>query len=78
MADFGTTLTYVPHVWETILKTLTPVFVLLEGVSTLLVIQALGQVSKYLIEERDESYQFVFLLSSAACVIRSMHAFDVS
>jgi hypothetical protein len=58
----------IPNVWEAILKALTPLFTLLEGVSTLLVIQALGQVSKYLIEERNESFQFVFLISSAAYV----------
>ena len=65
-AQYGRLLVQIPSVWEGLLKALTPLFTLLEGVSTLLVIQALGQVSKYLIEERSESYQFVFLISSAA------------
>lgn len=68
---YGYLLTSVPGAWETILKALTPLFTLLEGVSTLLVIQALGQVSKYLIEERSESYQFIFLISSAATYVAS-------
>lgn len=68
---YGYILTSVPGAWEAILKALTPLFTLLEGVSTLLVIQALGQVSKYLIEERSESYQFIFLISSAATYVAS-------
>lgn len=67
-AQYGRLLVQIPCAWETILKALTPVFTLLEGVSTLLVIQALGQISRYLIEERNESFQFVFLISSAARV----------
>jgi hypothetical protein len=65
-AQVGTFLAHVPGIWETILKGLTPVFELLEGLSTLLVVQALGQVSRYLIEERNESFQFVFLVAAAA------------
>lgn len=65
-AQFGSILNYVPGLWETILQALTPVFEVLEGLSTLLVVQALGQVSRYLIEERNESFQFVFLVGAAA------------
>lgn len=64
-AQLGSVLTYVPSAWEAILKTLTPLFELLEGISTLLVVQALGQVSRYLIEERNEGFQFLFLITSA-------------
>ena len=63
---YGTLLNYVPGVWETILQALTTVFEGLEGLSTLLVVQALGQVSRFLIEERNESFQFVFLVGAAA------------
>lgn len=77
ISTYSHLLTSVPAVWETILKTLTPLFVLLEGVSTLLVIQALGQVSRFLIEERNESFQFVFLISSAAVyVVSSFFLYD--
>lgn len=66
--QLGKLLAHVPSAWETVLKGLTPLFVLAEGISTLLVIQALGQISRFYIEERNESFQFVFLISSAAYV----------
>ncbi|KNZ58259.1 uncharacterized protein VP01_1965g3 [Puccinia sorghi] len=59
--------------WEVILTWSTPVFVLLEGVSTLLCIQSVGQISRYLVEAKNESYSFVFLVLSAAVYVCSAY-----
>ncbi|KAA1081084.1 hypothetical protein PGT21_029019 [Puccinia graminis f. sp. tritici] len=59
--------------WEVVLTWSTPVFVLLEGISTLLCIQSVGQISRYLVEAKNESYSFVFLVLSAAVYVGSAY-----
>ena len=56
--------------WGTILNWSSPFFIFLEGISTLLVAQRFGQTGRSLIEA-DESYQFVFLFTSAATYVVS-------
>lgn len=59
--------------WESILNWSTPVFVLLEGISTLLCIQSVGQISRYIVEAKNESYSFVFLVLSAVIYVGSTY-----
>ncbi|KNE93533.1 hypothetical protein PSTG_13066 [Puccinia striiformis f. sp. tritici PST-78] len=59
--------------WEVFLTWSTPVFVLLEGISTLLCIQSVGQISRYIVEAKNESYSFVFLVLSAAVYVGSAY-----
>ncbi|KAK7468847.1 hypothetical protein VKT23_003348 [Stygiomarasmius scandens] len=54
--------------WETALKFSGPIFIMLEGMSSLLVAQKIGQEGKRLVEE-GESYQFGFLISSAIAYV---------
>jgi hypothetical protein len=64
-------LQYVPHLWHRFLRICSPLFALLEAISTVVVIQAAGQISTFLVEERSESYQFMFLLTSATVYVVS-------
>ncbi|KAG7099097.1 hypothetical protein E1B28_000971 [Marasmius oreades] len=54
--------------WGQLLKFSGPFFIVLEGLSSLLVAQKLGQEGKRLVE-RGEVYQFGFLISSAATYV---------
>ncbi|KAF5374847.1 hypothetical protein D9758_000326 [Tetrapyrgos nigripes] len=54
--------------WETGLKLSGPLFIFLEGLSSLLVAQKVGQEGKKLVEE-GEIYQFGFLISSAVAYV---------
>jgi len=62
-----------PGWWEAILRWTSPVFVLCEGIATLLVIQTCGQFSRFFIEERSESWQMVFLFTSATTYVLSAY-----
>ncbi|KAH9809704.1 ICE2-domain-containing protein [Melampsora americana] len=63
----------VPGWWQLILTWSTPIFVLLEGISTLLCIQSVGQISRFIVESRNESYSFLFLILSAAIYVGSAY-----
>ncbi|VDB84951.1 unnamed protein product [Peniophora sp. CBMAI 1063] len=56
--------------WGAILNWSSPFFIFLEGISTLLVAQRMGQAGRSLIEA-DDSYQFIFLFTSAATYVVS-------
>ena len=56
--------------WGTVLTYLSPFFIILESVSSLLVAQKLGQVGRELVAE-GEAYQFVFLIASAVAYVVS-------
>lgn len=47
-----------------------PLFIVMEGLSSLLVVQKLGQEGKKLVY-RGESYQFVFLVAAAVAYVAS-------
>ncbi|KAL0576359.1 hypothetical protein V5O48_005618 [Marasmius crinis-equi] len=55
--------------WGRLLKLSGPFFIVLEGLSSLLVAQKLGQEGKKLVEYGGEGYQFGFLISSAATYV---------
>ncbi|CAH7667106.1 ICE2-domain-containing protein [Phakopsora pachyrhizi] len=61
------------QLWQYILNCSTPTFVVLEGISTLLCIQSVGQISRYLSEVRSESYSFLFLVLSAVIYVVSSY-----
>lgn len=48
---------YVPFIWEKFLRLCSPLFVLFEGIATLLIIQSLGQVTRWFVDYKNESYQ---------------------
>jgi len=56
--------------WGTILTLSSPLFIILEGVSSLLVAQKLGQVGRELVG-KGEAYQFVLLIVSAVAYVVS-------
>jgi hypothetical protein len=56
--------------WGTILTLSSPLFIILESVSSLLVAQKLGQVGRELVGE-GEAYQFVLLIASAVAYVVS-------
>jgi hypothetical protein len=56
--------------WGTILTLSSPLFIILEGLSSLLVAQKLGQVGRELVGE-GEAYQFVLLIASAVAYVVS-------
>ena len=56
--------------WGTVLTLSSPLFIILESVSSLLVVQKLGQVGRDLVGER-EVYQFVLLIVSAVAYVAS-------
>lgn len=56
--------------WGTALTGLGPLFIVMEGLSSLLVVQKLGQEGKKLVY-RGESYQFVFLIAAAVAYVAS-------
>jgi len=56
--------------WGRILQWSSPGFVVMEGLSSLLIVQKLGQVSKELVGEGD-SYQFGLLVAAAAAYVGS-------
>lgn len=58
-----------PNYWSRVLTLASPGFALLEALSTVLVIQAAGQVATFLIEERSESFSFLFLLGSSSTYV---------
>ncbi|MBW0523355.1 hypothetical protein O181_063070 [Austropuccinia psidii MF-1] len=60
--------------WQLILTWSTPIFVLLEGISTLLCIQSVGQISRYIVEAKSESYSFLFLVLSAVIYVGSAYS----
>ncbi|KAK0456761.1 uncharacterized protein ARMOST_08799 [Armillaria ostoyae] len=57
-------------VWGTILTYMGPLFIALEGLSSLVVVQKLGQQGKKLVEE-GEIYQFGLLIASAGTYVAS-------
>ena len=64
--------------WGTILTLSSPLFIILESVSSLLVAQKLGQIGRELVGE-GEAYQFVLLIASAvAYVVSAWWIFVVS
>ncbi|GAA98403.1 uncharacterized protein L969DRAFT_61585 [Mixia osmundae IAM 14324] len=63
----------VPTWWERTLRWSSGLFVVLEGISTLLVIQSFGQLSRYFVDERGEGWQFVFLITSATTYVLSAY-----
>lgn len=56
--------------WGTILTLSSPLFIILESVSSLLVVQKLGQVGRELVGE-GEAYQFILLIASAVAYVVS-------
>jgi len=56
--------------WGTILTLSSPLFIILESVSSLLVAQKLGQVGRELVS-KGEAYQFVLLIASAVAYVVS-------
>ncbi|KAI0932115.1 hypothetical protein AcV5_004573 [Taiwanofungus camphoratus] len=56
--------------WGQILQWSSPGFIVMEGLSSLLIVQKVGQVGKELVDER-ESYQFGFLVAAAAAYVTS-------
>ena len=56
--------------WGTILTLSSPLFIILESVSSLLVAQKLGQVGREFVGE-GEAYQFVLLIASAVAYVVS-------
>lgn len=56
--------------WGTILTLSSPLFIILESVSSLLVAQKLGQVGQELVG-KGEAYQFVLLIASAVAYVAS-------
>ncbi len=54
--------------WGTILTYLGPLFIAMEGLSSLLVVQRLGERAKALVEE-GEAYQFGLLIASATAYV---------
>lgn len=56
--------------WGVILRWSTPGFIVLEGISSLLVAQQLGQIGKALVGE-GETYQFGLLIGAAAAYVTS-------
>lgn len=58
-----------PKYWSRVLTLASPGFALLEALSSVLVIQAAGQVATFLVEERSESFSFLFLLGSSATYV---------
>jgi len=56
--------------WGTVLTLSSPLFIILESISSLLVAQKLGQVGRELVGE-GEAYQFVFLIASAVAYVVS-------
>lgn len=58
-----------PDKWRLVLTLASPGFALLEAISTVLVIQAAGQIATYLIEERSEAFAFLSLLGSSATYV---------
>ncbi|KAI9445019.1 hypothetical protein H4582DRAFT_1912775 [Lactarius indigo] len=56
--------------WGTILTLSSPLFIILEGLSSLLVAQKLGQVGRELVG-KGEAYQFVLLIASAVAYVVS-------
>jgi ICE2 len=57
--------------WGTILTLSSPLFIILESVSSLLVVQKLGQVGRDLVFGKGEVYQFVLLIASAVAYVAS-------
>lgn len=64
-----------PHYWEVVLRTSSPLFVILEGMSTLLCIQAFSRFSMDRIEQSrsPDLLQLVFLTSSAIVYVLSAY-----
>lgn len=56
--------------WGTALTGFGPLFIVMEGLSSLLVVQKLGQEGKRLVY-KGESYQFVFLVAAAVAYVAS-------
>jgi hypothetical protein len=57
--------------WGWILRLSSPTFIIMEGLSSLLVAQKLGQDAKFLISEGREEYQFGFLVATAIAYVAS-------
>jgi len=57
--------------WEKGLTFSGPLFIALEGISSLLVVQKLGQVGKKLVEEKGEAYSFGVLITTAVTYVAS-------
>lgn len=71
---------HVPRWWETLLRLSSPFFSLLEGIASLLVIQSLAHISRWVIERGArrggrfggaEGFQLLFLLASALTYVGS-------
>ncbi|KAK9479921.1 ICE2-domain-containing protein, partial [Lipomyces japonicus] len=54
--------------WGFFLKNATPTFTILEGFCTLLVIQAIGQISRWLVNNKSDSWLFILLIVSAGII----------
>lgn len=54
--------------WKTLMTWSTPVFTLLEGFATLLVIQASGQISRYLVNHKSDSWMIALLVASGSVI----------
>ncbi len=63
-------LTFAASWWGKILQWSSPGFIVMEGMSSLLVAQRMGQVGKELVEE-GEVYQFALLVGAAAAYVTS-------
>jgi hypothetical protein len=57
--------------WEKSLTFSGPFFIALEGISSLLVVQKMGQVGKNLVYENGEVYSFGVLITSAVAYVAS-------
>ncbi|EEB07586.1 ICE2 family ER membrane protein [Schizosaccharomyces japonicus yFS275] len=70
--------------WKSTLLQLTPLFTLLEGLASLLVIQALGELGRWLVYHRSENWMFFILINASVTISTSLYllyrvsSFDIS
>ncbi|EPX70588.1 ICE2 family ER membrane protein [Schizosaccharomyces octosporus yFS286] len=64
---------YVIHAWNVILLHCTPLFNLLEGLASLLVIQALGHLGRWLVHYKSENWMFFILLNASSVISMSLY-----
>ncbi|ORY83100.1 ICE2-domain-containing protein [Protomyces lactucae-debilis] len=59
--------------WRFILTRATPLFTLLEGFASLLIVQAIGQVTRFVTNYRSDSWMFLVLIGSGATLSTSLY-----
>lgn len=61
------------HPWKVFVKNSTPLFTILEGFCTLLVIQATGHIMRYLIHKKSDNWMFVQIINSGCIITTSLY-----